>query len=130
MVNSNLNITVSLLRKYTILEEHLGRIRDLCAGDTPVAPELLNLQDRNRAAYNLIKKNLPQAAREALDKATIKKAKPKLTDLDRSFWVALKQVFNKWIDSLIIVKPQTVVDWQNRRFKNHWTKISTKHKKP
>ena len=31
--------------------------------------------------------------------------------------------------TLIIVKPETVINWQNRRFKRHWTKISTKNKK-
>jgi hypothetical protein len=30
---------------------------------------------------------------------------------------------------LIIVKPETVIDWQRRRFKKYWTKISSKNKK-
>ena len=33
-----------------------------------------------------------------------------------------------WMDFLIIVKPQTVIDWQNRRFKKHWAKISSQNK--
>jgi hypothetical protein len=44
--------------------------------------------------------------------------------------VALRQVWAKWIDSQIIVKPKTVIDWQNRRFKKHWSIISNKNKKP
>ncbi|MCP4754742.1 MAG: transposase [Proteobacteria bacterium] len=31
---------------------------------------------------------------------------------------------------MIVVKPETVIDWQNRRFKRHWTKLSTKNKNP
>lgn len=53
-----------------------------------------------------------------------------MTDFDRSFWVALNKVWAKWMGSLIIVKPKTVINWQNRRFKRHWTKISTKNEKP
>jgi putative transposase len=68
--------------------------------------------------------------RQQLSTYLIKKTKPKLTDLDRSFWIALKHIFGKWRDSLVIVKPQTVIDWQNRRFKRHWSKISTQNKKP
>jgi hypothetical protein len=30
---------------------------------------------------------------------------------------------------LIIVKPKTVIHRENRRFKRHWTKISSKNKK-
>lgn len=57
------------------------------------------------------------------------KIKPKLSDLDRSFWITLKQAWSKWMDSLVIVKPATVINWQNRRFRKYWTKISTKTKR-
>lgn len=70
------------------------------------------------------------ALRQQLSIYQVKKSIPRLTDFDRSFWVALKQVWAKWADSLIIVKPETVIDWQNRRFKRHWTKISNKNKTP
>ena len=70
------------------------------------------------------------ALRQQLAIYQTKKTKPRLTNFDRSFWIALKQSWNKWIDHLIIVKPETVVDWQKRRFNKYWTKISTKNKKP
>ena len=69
------------------------------------------------------------ALRQQLSNFLTQEAKPKLTDLDRSFWIAMKRVFNQWADVLVIVKPETVIDWQNRRFKRHWTKISNKNKK-
>ncbi len=70
------------------------------------------------------------ALRQQLAKYLTKNIKPKLTDVDRFFWVGLRQVWGKWANSLIIVKPETVIDWQNRRFKRHWTKISNKNKRP
>jgi len=33
------------------------------------------------------------------------------------------------MDSLIIVKPETVIDWQRRRFKKYWTNKSVKRKR-
>ncbi len=47
-----------------------------------------------------------------------------ITDLTRSFLVSLKRAWPKWMDALIIVKPETVIDWQRRRFKK-----SGKHKR-
>ena len=70
------------------------------------------------------------ALRQQLSNYRTKKTKPKITNLDRSFWIVLKQSFIKWSDYLIIVRPETVIDWQKRRFKKHWTKISTQNKKP
>ena len=87
---------------------------------------LLIFQTLFKSKSDLLLENL--ALRQQLSTFLIKKSKPQLTDLDRSFWVALKQVFRKWMDSLIIVKPKTVIDWQNRRFKKHWTKISSRKK--
>jgi len=70
------------------------------------------------------------ALRHQLSVYLTKKAKPNLCNADRSIWIALKQTYSNWIDTLIIVKPETVVRWQNRRFKKYWTKISTQNKKP
>jgi len=52
-----------------------------------------------------------------------------ITDLTRSLLVALKRTWPKWMDALIIVKPETVIDWQRRRFKKYWALKSAKHKK-
>jgi putative transposase len=37
------------------------------------------------------------------------------------FLVALRETWERWRDALFIVKPETVINWQKRRFKNHWT---------
>ena len=47
-----------------------------------------------------------------------KKENPEnITDLTRSLLITLKSTWPKWMDSLIIVKPETVIYWQQRRFK-------------
>ena len=86
------------------------------------------IQIVRKSKSELIIENL--ALRQQLAIYQTKKTKPRLTNFDRSFWIALKQSWNKWIDHLIIVRPETVVDWQKRRFNKHWTKISTQNKKP
>ncbi len=89
---------------------------------------LKTIQTLFKSKSDLLLENL--ALRQQLAKYLTKNIKPKLTDVDRFFWVGLRQVWGKWANSLIIVKPETVIDWQNRRFKKHWTKLSTKNKKP
>jgi|APSaa5957512622_1039677.scaffolds.fasta_scaffold21646_1 putative transposase len=86
------------------------------------------LQIIRKSKNDLIIENL--ALRQQLAIYQTKKTKPKLTNIDRSFWIALKRSWCKWADYLIIVKPETVIAWQKRRFKKHWTKISTQNKKP
>jgi putative transposase len=86
------------------------------------------IQISHKSKSELILENL--ALRQQLAIYKTKKTKPKLSNLDRSFWIALKQTFSKWTDYLVIVKPETVIDWQNQKFKKHWAKISTKNKKP
>ena len=65
-----------------------------------------------KSKSELIIENL--ALRQQLAIYQTKKTKPKLSDFDRTFWIALKQSWNKWIDALIIVKPETALNWQKR----------------
>src|SRR6266581_1870222 len=50
--------------------------------------------------------------------------RPKLRTTDRLFWVGLARVWAGWRHSLVIVTPDTVLRWQRRRFREHWTKLS------
>ncbi len=36
----------------------------------------------------------------------------------------LSRVWSDWKDALIFVKPDTVIRWQRKRFKEHWTRLS------
>ena len=44
--------------------------------------------------------------------------------MDRLFWVGLARVWAGWRQPLVIVTPDTVLRWQRRRFREHWTKLS------
>jgi hypothetical protein len=55
------------------------------------------------------------APRQQLSTYKAKKVKPTIKERERSFWIALKKSWSKWTDTLIIVKPETVIDWQRRR---------------
>lgn len=77
---------------------------------------------------NLLLENL--ALRQQLSAYHTMDKKPKLANIDRLFWVALKQVWAKWRDHLVIVKPETVIDWQRKRFRKHWAKISSQNIRP
>jgi hypothetical protein len=61
------------------------------------------------------------ALRQQLAVYKRKQPRPRLNDLDRAFWTALKNQFADWADALVVVKPETVVRWQKQRFRKHWT---------
>ena len=47
--------------------------------------------------------------------------RPKLTDADRAFWVALFRLWPNWHNALILVKPETVIGWHRKGFRLYWT---------
>src|SRR6266705_7079960 len=51
-------------------------------------------------------------------------ARPKLRPTDRLFWISLARVWAGWRQALAIVSPDTVLRWQRRRFREHWTRLS------
>ena len=50
--------------------------------------------------------------------------RPRLRDRDRFFWVLLSRIWPSWRSALIIVKPETVICWQKKRFREFWRKRS------
>ena len=60
------------------------------------------------------------ALRQQLATYAQKQSKPKLTPLDRAFWVALFRFWLGWKDVLVIVKPNTVVRWHRKGFRLYW----------
>ena len=70
----------------------------------------------------LVLENL--ALRQQVSALSLGRHKPKLHDADRAFWVALRKSWSGYVSRLIIVKPETVTDWQRRRFRRYWTRIS------
>jgi putative transposase len=43
---------------------------------------------------------------------------------DRFFWVSLSAIWQKWRESFIVVKPETVLRWHRKGFALYWTYLS------
>ncbi len=64
------------------------------------------------------------ALRQQLAIYAQKRSRPRLTPLDRAFWVALSRFWPGWKDTLVIVKPDTVIRWHRKGFRLYWRGIS------
>ena len=47
--------------------------------------------------------------------------RPRLSDVDRGFWVLLRRIWTDWESVLRIVKLETVVRWHRSGFRRYWT---------
>src|SRR6516165_11230160 len=74
------------------------------------------------AHRQLALENLALRHQLAVYKRTV--ARPRLRRTDRLLWVWLARVWTGWRAALVIVTPATVLRWQRRRFRAHWTKLS------
>ena len=63
--------------------------------------------------------------------AVLKREQPRpwFRPLDRVFWVFLSRLWPHWKDALVIVKPETVIDWHRQGFRVFW-KWKSRHGKP
>src|SRR6266705_4766513 len=50
--------------------------------------------------------------------------RPRLSRWDRLFWIGLMTIWKDWKSALVIVRPETVIGWQRRRFKRYWWRLS------
>ena len=64
------------------------------------------------------------ALRQQLAVLNRRRRRPKLRKLDRFFWVLLFRSWGRWKETLVIVKPETVLRWHRRRFASYWTRLS------
>ena len=71
---------------------------------------------------NLAFENL--ALRQQLTVLRRTQKRPAIEKKDRLFWVWLSRIWTEWRESLIIVKPDTVVGWHRKGFRLFWTKLS------
>jgi len=65
------------------------------------------------------------ALRQQLAAHIQKRPRPRLSPMDRAFWVALSRLWPRWKDALVIVSPETVVRWHRNGFRRYWRSIST-----
>ena len=50
--------------------------------------------------------------------------RPKVRPAGLIFWSFLARAWAGWKDALIFVRPETIIRWQRRRFREHWTRLS------
>jgi putative transposase len=50
--------------------------------------------------------------------------RPRLHRWDRLFWIGMRTIWKDWKSALVIVRPETVISWQRRRFKRYWWRLS------
>jgi putative transposase len=53
-----------------------------------------------------------------------KSKKPMLRNRDRLFWSLISRIWNHWRSELFLVKPETVIRWRERNFREFWRKKS------
>ena len=49
--------------------------------------------------------------------------RPKIRPADRVLWSILSRYWSDWKEALIFVKPDTVIRWQRKRFREHWARL-------
>jgi hypothetical protein len=53
-----------------------------------------------------------------------KSKKPLLRNRDRLFWSLLSKIWRDWRSELILVEPETVIRWRERKFREFWRRKS------
>ena len=64
------------------------------------------------------------ALRQQLAVYKRKSKKPMLRNRDRLFWSLLSKIWKDWKSELILLKPETVIRWRERKFREFWRKKS------
>jgi putative transposase len=65
------------------------------------------------------------ALRQQLSIYAQDRPRPRLSPLERTFWVALSLLWPQWKNYLVVVRPETVVRWHREGFRRYWRSIST-----
>ena len=76
---------------------------------------------------DLALENLALRQQVAIMKRSTKR--PRLRNLDRLFWILLSRFWRNWQESLIVVKPETVIRWHRKGFRLFW-KFKSRRKGP
>src|SRR5437867_4021764 len=64
------------------------------------------------------------ALRQQLAVWKAREPRPRLTEMDRIFWVFLSKLGTSWRHSLLVVRPETVVGWHRQGFRRYWARKS------
>ena len=77
-----------------------------------------NILEKFNLIANLTAKNLALYQQLIVMNRTIKR--PQIKTKDCLFWIILYLFWNNWQESLIILKPETVVGWHKKSFRLFW----------
>jgi len=77
-----------------------------------------------RSRHDLALENL--VLRQQLARLRLQAKRPRLTRTDRIFWVIVSRLWGRWRESLVIVKPETVIAWHRKGFRLYWAWKSRK----
>lgn len=75
-----------------------------------------------RSRSTLLLENL--VLRQQLVALKRKHPRPRLGTADKLFWIAVRRLWSRWGDLLIVVSPETVVRWHRSGFALYWRLIS------
>ncbi|MFQ5671278.1 MAG: helix-turn-helix domain-containing protein [Acidobacteriota bacterium] len=70
------------------------------------------------ARADLMVENL--ALRQQINVLRRRTKRPRLRRRDRIFWLWLARCWGRWKDTLMVVKPETVIRWHRQGFKYYW----------
>src|SRR5262249_15105602 len=71
------------------------------------------------------------ALRQQLAVWKARQPRPRLSVMDRMFWVLLSRLWTSWRHSLQLVRPETVVGWHRQGFRRYWAwKSRSRHGRP
>src|SRR5450432_4195236 len=76
------------------------------------------LRSALRTHVDLAIENL--ALRQQLANLRRTSSRPRLRNSDRAFWLVLSRFWSRWVDVLVVVKPDTVVRWHRAGFRLFW----------
>jgi putative transposase len=76
-----------------------------------------------RSERSLRVENIALRHQLAIYQRTLKR--PRIRRGDRIFWSWLSRHWAPWREVLVFVQPATVVAWQRKRFRDHWTRPSS-----
>jgi hypothetical protein len=79
---------------------------------------MVALRSTVRTHLELALENLALRQQVAVWKA--RQPRPRLTAMDRIFWVLLSRLWVSWRHSLHVVRPETLTGWHRQAFKRYW----------
>jgi putative transposase len=74
-----------------------------------------------RSQLSLRVENVALRHQLAIYQRTVKR--PSIRPADRIFWSWLSRRWARWREVLVFVQPETVIAWQRKRFRDHWTRM-------